>query len=324
MGDVVCALPMINSVRNYYPAAKVILITSSSSRFKEIFTINSPVDEVIYYDGGFEKFVNLINKLRELKIDMAIVPSPVVFSVTNHLIAYFSKARFRIGVRSRDYENNPVSFLLNIKNDFYWNLKKVHQITRNLDVVRQADIDVSQSKIRISLSEPAEKFAENFISLHFRDAGRKIIGFHPGAGKPSNVWPPDKFAELAFLLDKAIQPYYYISEGPDDEKYVGKLLKLLGEKYSLQAVKHKGDILNNIAVISRLDLFITNDTGIMHLVSGLNVPLIALFGETFAWEWGPLGDKKVSFQASGRNISEIEAEEVAEVSLKLLGMRNHE
>ena len=75
--------------------------------------------------------------LRDKRIDLAIVPSSVIFSATNHLIAYYSQAKFRVGVRSKDFEPNKIGYTLNIKNDFLWDSKKVHQIERNLDVIRQ-------------------------------------------------------------------------------------------------------------------------------------------------------------------------------------------
>ncbi|HEY3250391.1 MAG TPA: hypothetical protein VGK25_04660, partial [Ignavibacteria bacterium] len=115
MGDMLCSVPMIMSVRNAFPSARIILVTKKSTRFEEIFKdVRSPVDEILYYESGIENFTYLVKALQDRTIDLAIIPSTVVFSGTNHLIAYHSKARIIAGVRSKDYEKNPVAYLLNI------------------------------------------------------------------------------------------------------------------------------------------------------------------------------------------------------------------
>ncbi|MCX7877753.1 MAG: glycosyltransferase family 9 protein [Ignavibacteria bacterium] len=317
MGDMVCTFPMINSLRKFYPGSKIILLTNSSSRYNELFNDTGYADIVKYYDKGIENFFYIIKEIKDMGIDMAIVPSPVAFSATNHLAAYLSGAKYRVGVRSRDYEKNPAEYLLNIKSDFLWDIKKVHQIERNLDVIRQAGTDVTEKRIKLNLPYEAFVFAEEFYAKNFPDSRRKVIGFHPGARKDANVWPSENFAELIFLMNERFNPYFYISEGPEDEVYISRLEKIIKEK-NINYTKYKGELINNLAVISKLSLFITNDTGIMHLASGLKTPQIALFGETYAWQWGPLGEKKVSIQSGNGKIKNITPDVVYETCLTLL------
>jgi heptosyltransferase II len=324
MGDMLCAVPMMRSVRNFYPAANITLLTKKSTAFEEIFNDNnSPVDDVINYEHGFEKFLNVSKSLKDKGIDLAIIPSTVNFSVTNHMAAYYSEAKYKVGVRSRDYEPNPTGYILNIKNDFLWDSKKVHQVERNLDVIRQLNIQPSEQSIKLSLRNENKKFAEDFLSTGFPGRSKPVIGFHPGAGKEGNVWAPEKFAELASMLRQKTGAYIFISEGPMDTKYVNEVERLLKEKYGItDYAKHKGGLMNNTAIISKLDLFITNDTGVMHLAAGFEVPVIALFGPTKANEWGPIGQNKISVQAAGGNINNIESEQVIETSMGCLGVKN--
>lgn len=320
MGDMLCALPMIQSVRNMYPSAKIVLLTKESARFDEIFKgVKSPVDEVIYYENGLEKYFTVLKELQQYKFDAAVVPSTVVFSGTNHLFAYHSHAKLKAGVRSIDFEKNPVSYLLNLKNDFRWGISKTHQVERNLDVIRQLKIEPSVNTIRLELSKESKEFADSFFAENFPDRSKKVIGFHPGAGKETNVWPAERFAELAFKLKELSGGYLFISEGPSDKPYSSKLKNLLIEKYGItDAVVHNGKLMNNAAIINMLNLFITNDTGVMHIASGLKTPLIALFGETSAYEWGPAGDNKYSIQSPNGKISGIDVNTVFETGVNLL------
>jgi heptosyltransferase-2 len=146
-----------------------------------------------------------------------------------------------------------------------------------------------------------------------------VVGFHPGAAKEGNVWSPGRFAELAFLIRQKFQAEFFISEGPDDAKYVLEMVKILKEKYGIdKVVKHRGQLMNNVGIIKQLGLFITNDTGIMHLAAGLEVPEIALFGPTIAFEWGPLGSNKVSVQSPGKSIDDISVERVFNIAENIL------
>jgi len=317
LGDMLCSLPMMYSVRNNFPDAEITLVTKRSTGFAEIFENNSssPVNNVIHFEHGFEKFVETTKMLTEFSPDMAIVPSSVIFSATNHLFAYYSKAPIRIGVRSKDYEPNKIGYTLNVKNDFLWDSKKVHQVNRNLDVIQKAGIEPTEKFISLTLNQEQINLSDKYFSENFPDPNKKVIGLHPGAAKESNVWPQEKFAALMDMLNKEYNTDFYISEGPADKKYVENLEKILKVKYpEIKYIKHSGKLMHNAANLSKTVLFISNDTGIMHLASGFKVPVIGLFGPTKAFEWGPLGENKASIQASGSKIENIEISDVFETA----------
>ena len=114
---------------------------------------------------------------------------------------------------------------------------------------------------------------------------------------------------------------FYISEGPDDKKYVENLEKILKVKYpEIKYSRFCGELMKNAANISKTNLFISNDTGIMHLASGFDIPVIGLFGPTKAYEWGPVGKNKASIQGSGANINNIDINQILETSIGYLSV----
>lgn len=321
MGDMLCSLPMMFSVRHHFPEAHITLVTKNSTKFKEIFRENNPpVDEVRNFEYGFESFVSIAKELKDKRPDLAIVPSSVSFSATNHMFAYFSNAKYRIGVSSKDYEVNKTGYLLNIKNDFLWELKKVHQIERNLDVIRQLNIEPAQNRIRLTVNQKCSEYAENYFAENFQDKSKLVFGFHTGAGKEQNVWTPSNYAQLAIKLNEKFHSYFFISNGPSDAKYVKELESLLKGKVEYSIGSADLNIMNNAAIINKVALFISNDTGIMHLASGFDVPQIALFGPTNAWEWGIVGKKKVSIQSNNDKINSISVDTVFETVMTLLNV----
>ena len=78
--------------------------------------------------------------------------------------------------------------------------------------------------------------------------------------------------------------------------------------------------MNNAVIISKLSLFVTNDTGIMHIASGFDVPLIALFGPTPAFEWGPIGTGKIAIQGARSSITNIDIKQIYETTMALLSV----
>lgn len=322
MGDMLCALPMMRSIRSHFADSGITLVTKRSTNFNEIFTGNdSPVDEVFLYEHGLEKYLELVKELRTRKFDLAVVPSTVVFSATNHFFAYNAYAKYRVGVKSKDFEPNKVSYLLNIKSDFLWDSKKVHQIERNLDIIRQLKIPAAETSVRLKVNSAQNEFADNFFRENFAGHPGPVIGFHLGAGKPQNVWPAERFAELANLLHNAKNAAFFISEGPADGIYVSKFKEVMRTKFpAIKYAVHNGEIMNNAAIISKLRLFVTNDTGIMHIASGFDVPLIALFGPTPAFEWGPIGKGKIAIQGGASSINNIDINHVYETTLALLSV----
>ncbi|MFI5143998.1 MAG: glycosyltransferase family 9 protein [Ignavibacteria bacterium] len=321
MGDFLCATPMIRSLRAQYREAKITLVTKSSSNYDRIFKNDkSLVDDVYYFEYGLENFIDLVKELRGKNFEIAVIPSTVVYSATNHLFGYYSRAKIRAGVNSINYNDNRVSYLLNVKKDFSWESDKVHQIERNLDIVRQLGFEPAEKRIRININSESAEFAEKFFVEKFPDASRPVIGFHPGAGKPDNTWAGDKFAELSTLIKKEFNSYIFISEGPSDKAFVEKMVLSVGDHDELSDYcRHKGTIQNNLALINKLTLFVSNDTGMMHLASGLeNLNLVALFGPSKAYEWGPLGKNKRSIQSPSNDINKLSVDKVFEVCKALL------
>ena len=72
------------------------------------------------------------------------------------------------------------------------------------------------------------------------------------------------------------------------------------------------------AVIKRTDLYITNDTGTLHVAGGVDANLISLFGPTHGYEWAPAGDNKICIQSPTDNINDITVDEVFKASAGIL------
>jgi heptosyltransferase II len=121
----------------------------------------------------------------------------------------------------------------------------------------------------------------------------KIVGINPGASYGSaKRWYPEKFATVAGALSKK---YDIIIFGGENEKEIANeieknLIKMGIKNY--QNLAAKTSIPELISIISTLDLFITGDSGPMHIAATFKVSTVAIFGPTKSEETSQWSNQK--------------------------------
>ena len=143
---------------------------------------------------------------------------------------------------------------------------------------------------RIELDEMLrERGRERLARGHVPVGEGRLVGLFPGAEfGPSKRWPWQRFAALATELRRRVPGVReVILAGPKEvwmavrvHEESGKLHPVIGPDLDLAGLA---------AVLSHLDLLITNDTGPMHLAAALGVPCVALFGPTDPRRTAPAG-----------------------------------
>jgi heptosyltransferase-2 len=117
-------------------------------------------------------------------------------------------------------------------------------------------------------------------------SSRPFVGFGFGASFGSaKMWPKDRYAELICKIADRAEVVLLGAES--DREVEREILRLSGGK--AVSLVGKTNLLALSAVMSRLGLYITNDTGPMHIAAGLGVPTIAIFGPTSPEETKPIG-----------------------------------
>jgi len=113
---------------------------------------------------------------------------------------------------------------------------------------------------------------------------------HPGSGSPSKNWPPAYFAEVI----KAFSQYNPgLIIGSADRKVAEEILSFLGNKKII--LLEQLSLLTLAAIISKVRVFLGNDSGISHLAAALGVPSFVIFGPTNVNIWKPWGREVRTF-----------------------------
>ena len=120
------------------------------------------------------------------------------------------------------------------------------------------------------------------------DAPRPLVGVHVSGGRESKQWHLDRFAAVARELALTRGATIVLTGSDSDRPLVNQVASQLG---GLRVIDACGalDLPALAALLARLDLLITGDTGPMHLASAMGTPLVALFGPSNPARYGPLG-----------------------------------
>jgi heptosyltransferase-2 len=322
LGDMLCVVPLLRSLRQKYPNAHLALIASPVNA--DVMQGNRYLDEVILFDkqtilshGRFHPIAlyKFIGALRDRKFSLAIVPSTVSVSFTSDLLAYLSGARHRIGAGNLSGTSNPSGFLFTIPMTLDWrSTPDRHQTLRNLDSAAALSLSSDDLTLEMTLSGHEETGGKLYVGS-LKQGRRYAIGFHPGAGKAPNRWPADRFA---ILMDRLVQEFdaaAIITCGPMDSDHVKEVERHLHNSYYLLA----SQAIRRVASILRwLDLVVTNDTGIMHVAAAVGVPVLSLFGPTSPEQWAPPGERNRYIRGRDGDIKSISVEEVLEKARQML------
>lgn len=115
----------------------------------------------------------------------------------------------------------------------------------------------------------------------------KLIGLHVSGGRESKQWHLMRFAEVGRQLSTETGATLVLTGGAADRELIDHVRRALGDRPVVDAA----GVLNlpgTAALLARLDLLITGDTGPMHLAAAVGTPVVALFGPSDPRRYGPL------------------------------------
>ena len=309
LGDMLCVTPLFRALKEKFPDSYITLV---SGVVNTKVVLNNPfLDEVIEYNNKkilqkYSLLFDFIKKLRKKEYDFVVVPVTVSMSVTSDLIAFFSRSKYRIGVSSLNGVDNRTSFLYNYTVSLDWRNVHRHQTKRNIDILKDFSVDTNDYSLVVGLTKEDIEYADDFYNK-FHQEGKISIGIHPGAGKLKNQWPTTKFGELIDILLQNHNCEIFITEGPMDKETIKYFYNNYGDRVTFICEKN---IRVEAAIINKLSIFITNDTGIMHLAATTVVPVISLFGPTDPLQWAPQRSKDKYLVGHNGDICNISVNDV--------------
>ena len=288
LGDVLLSTPVIKALRQKFPQAYISMMVSPYT--KEVLEGNPALDEIITFDKdaknsqGWWVTLKFAMGLRKKKFDLAIVLHP-----TNrmHLLTFLSGIPKRLGY------NRKLSFLLTDRIKHTKQYGQKHESEYALDLIRYLGIDPIDKNLFMPIKQESEKWVEAlFNQVGIKDSDRLLV-IHPTASCRSRIWPGERFAEVANKLAGQHGFKVIIVSGPKDIQKANEVVKNM--RTPALNLSGKTSVSQLASLLRRSQLFISTDSGPMHVASALGVPVITIFGRSQAGlspqRWGPLGEK---------------------------------
>ncbi len=319
LGHLLSSVSIFRAIKETYPDCFIRVIASPDNYFA--ITRNNLIDD--YYVFDKRKIVKreyrkeLKSVLKE-EYDWVIVPVSVKHSYTSTIIARFVNTKLRIGAKSLQGIKNYLAGFYEMGIDLDWRrYPDAHVSDFILDNVRPLNISTKDFTSHISSDESALDYAEKFIGKLTLDHKDLLIGIHVGAGKKENIWPLDSYIDLIGQLKEKYPVKIYLTGSNKDLEEIDYIKKNLNIEVGYFLNKRIPAL---AALIEKSDLFITNDTGVMHVAGVTNTPQISVFGPSNPFNWAPLGDNKYFLKKSDL-MDSIKVEDVLELCDYILSKR---
>ncbi len=287
IGNMILFTPVLESIKKAYPEAEVVLVVAERGT-KEVISGSGLVNRIIEYDAakdaGRHRLGEIIAELRNEPIDIGICASRD--SLEPYLL-YEAKAMFRIGFKYRVGSYKNAAFLLHaaVEQDY-----EKHEVINDLNLLKPLEIkiDAKAPIFHFDASDMATALGKlNRSGIRFSE---QAIGFHVGSygNMAQKRWLPQNFARLGDRLHATYASRIFLFGGREEKK----IASLVIQKMTHPAFNLAGQLTlkETAAIISRLRLFVSNDSGLMHVAAAVGTPVIGLFGPTVEkknapWSW---------------------------------------
>jgi heptosyltransferase II len=288
LGDVVMAIPVIEDLRHFWPDAKITAMCQSNvspllaenPHLNEIFSFKKPSGWI-----HRKQHLTIIDELKKGHYDLGIL---LTNSFSSAWKFWRGEVENRIG-----YRDHYRSFLLNEAVPFPANKDQQHLVITYKELLAPLGIPLSDTSPHLYLTPQEKKAALDFLCTRGIDPHTDlIIGINPGAAYgTAKCWPPDRFKSLTLKLLKAHNVRILYFGDQSGAPVVNEICHGLPDQ--VVNLAGKTSLRELIALIQVCSIFLTNDSGPMHIAAALGTELLALFGSTSDVKTGPYLSGKV-------------------------------
>ncbi|MEK6651432.1 MAG: putative lipopolysaccharide heptosyltransferase III, partial [Nitrospirota bacterium] len=302
IGDVLLTVPVFRALRENFSQAHITAIVNSGT--EAVLTGNPLINEVIAFDRTIKKInpvqkylkeLYFLKKIRGKGFDMTV---DLTSGDRAAIISFASGAKYRL---ASDTGKNGFPG----KRYFYTHLAKndssQHMVLQNLAVVRQFGIGTENLNVDIFIPEDARTFVKNVFAIKGGQREDKVIHVHPTSRWLFKCWKDEYMAEvISWLLNMGTKVIVTSSPDKREIEKTKKILSLAAEltpphipplarggKGGVIDLCGKTNIKQLAAISEESDLFFGVDSAPMHIAAAVNTPVIALFGPSGAFHWGP-------------------------------------
>jgi len=271
IGDAVLSLPALASLKANYPQSEVWVI--APDWVKDLFATGTPATGVIALgaDRTLRGLRASARMLREEKFDAGLL---LTNSFGSALLFSMARIPERWG-----YKRDGRGWLLTRGVTVAEDAPAVHQAEYYLRLVRGLGLKTVPAAVRLSLTAAEKKAGRTILDSLGANRKKPVVVLNPGAAYgPAKRWPAGNFAALATLFQSEYKAQVVIVGSSGEAELAASGASAMRRKPLV--LTGRTTLRELLGVLSQSRLFITNDSGPMHMANALAVPVIGLFGPT--------------------------------------------
>lgn len=282
VGDAVMSIPALRELRRIFPDAKISLHTRSWA--EEVFCDASFIDEIISFDRGKWAVKDVYENsqfLREDSFDLAVL---LPNSFESALTTFLTRIPRRFG-----YNKDARGLLLtdpiavpewkDRRHEVFYYLHLIGEVERRIlgrDTLAQIEPDVTLEISDLRKAAARELLATAAAGI---DPANKTVALGVGStNSRAKRWPVDRFARLSDRLQTELGASVVLVGSKEDSGVAGKLQSLVSKP--VVDLTGKTELGEAAALLSVVDLLISNDMGLAHIAPAVGTRTVVMFGPT--------------------------------------------
>jgi ADP-heptose:LPS heptosyltransferase len=279
IGDILMGTPALRALRESFPSSEIHLLVNSKR--KDLVRRNPHVDRVFGYRDNSWFRTLLFFKTFSYDYDYVLV-----FHSNEDVLKVLRMVRYGVSYNRQNYEDQG-------RRLFPLDSLPRHSIQKRLALVEKVGGKKSADyRYEYAIPESGAQWASDQLNQWGLSPEDRLVGMQPGAADAFKCWPVEYFVEVARYLRSKHGMKIYLNVSSAERALVERFLRLFGREDVIY--NRRENLSHSAALIQRCALFITPDTGPMHMAMGLGVPLIGLFSPTEVEETGPLAYEKAT------------------------------
>lgn len=286
IGDAVMTLPAVAAIRKTFPSAEIHML--AKPWVAEVYKLSPDIDRIFLFKEpgehqGIAGKLKLASDLRRERFDLAIYLQNAIEAA---ILGWLARIPLRAG-----YNSDCRGFLLTHPVTRTREIRSVYQVDYYLHMVKSLGCEPASRDAILSPAKISDK-AEHCLKERGLSNIPVRIGLAPGAMYgPAKRWFPDRFGAAAKDLERTFQARAIIFGSKGDMEAAQTVQDAMGG--TALNIAGQTDLSEAIALISRCSIFITNDSGLMHVAGALGVPTLAIYGSTNPVTTPPPGKNSV-------------------------------
>ena len=296
LGDVLVTTPVFEALRYCYPRASISALVNKGT--EEMLTQNPFLDNVFTLDestnpvAGLIKYLQLIQRLRRMSVDIAL---ELTNSDRGAILAFLSCAKRRLGFQSKKKKMLDRHLIFT---DLITVQGAMHIVDYHLEMVKYLGCAFTKKELSLYWSQEEESTCIHILKDHGFSLKKKFVVLHPISRARYKAWHLDGYAAVCDYLkrDCDTQTILVCSNNEDERHFIHGIVKIskteplnLGGQLSLKQLA---------ILISHAKLFIGIDSAPMHIATAVKTPVVAIFGPSRQFRWGPWGSGNTVIQKS--------------------------